>query len=72
MFALAHTYIHTHTRTHARTHARTHTHTRKHTWEGWRMQVKDFLPRWAPRAWHSPMVVVLLPCVGIWVGGQGV
>jgi hypothetical protein len=33
-----------------------------HTWEGWRMHTKVLRPRWAPRAWHRPSVVVLLPC----------
>mmetsp|Transcript_10809 Transcript_10809/g.32811 ORF Transcript_10809/g.32811 Transcript_10809/m.32811 type:complete len:224 (-) Transcript_10809:379-1050(-) len=30
-------------------------------WDGWRMQVNVFLFRWAPSAWHTPMVVVDLP-----------
>ncbi len=28
---------------------------------GWRTTVTTFLPRWAPRAWLTPTVVVVLP-----------
>src|SRR5260221_8900533 len=30
-------------------------------WLGWRMQVNTFLPRYAPKLWLSPTVVVVLP-----------
>jgi hypothetical protein len=42
------------------------------TCEGWRMQVTTFFLRTAPRAWHTPMVVVDLPNMVFWRGGVSV